>query len=285
MYLLKYNKVHEENLLQFKNDLLMLLSEIFNDTQLINKYIGDFYLYYDNVKNILDNINGSTDVSTKYLIKPELNYEFIFELDPNIDNPTINLESINLIKTNFDYDINLSSDKIKKEDYNIFCDKFDINYLFTVYEYPYFIINIKKNNEYKHHYSFYEYKTLILKNTANDEIIHFDFEKNIVYYEYVSKSINETTNETTNKIGDEIIDELVDESVDGSVDESVYESIDESVNYNKFFIWVNKIVVNDGPIYLIKKINNNTISLDNVTYEIDKSSTLKIEFLYKLMNL
>ena len=285
MYLLKYNKVHEENLLQFKNDLFMLLSEIFNDNQLINKYIGDFYLYYDNVKKILDCINGSTDVSTKYLIKPELNYEFIFELDLNIDNPTINLESINLIKTNFDYDINLSSDKIKKEDYNMFCDKFDINYLFTVYEYPYFIINIKKNNEYKHHYSFYEYKTLILKNTANDEIIHFDFEKNIVYYEYVSKSINETTNEIVDETVDEIVNESDDGSVDESVDESLDGSVDESVNCNKFFIWANKIVVNDGPIYPIKKISNNTISLDNIIYEIDTSSTLKIEFLYKLMNL
>ena len=285
MYLLKYNKAHEENLLQFKNDLFMLLSEIFNDNQLINKYIGDFYMYYDNVKNMLDSINGSTDVSTKYLIKPELNYEFIFELDPNIDNPTINLESINLIKTNFDYDINLSSDKIKKEDYNMFCDKFDINYLFTVYEYPYFIINIKKNNEYKHHYSFYEYKTLILKNTANDEIIHFDFEKNIVYYEYVSKSINETTNEIVDETVDEIVNESDDGSVAESVDGSVDESVDESVNCNKFFIWANKIVVNDGPIYPIKKLSNNAISLDNIIYEIDTSSTLKIEFLYKLMNL
>ena len=260
MYLLKYNKIHEENLLQFKNDLLMLLSEISNDSQLINKYIGDFYIYYNNVKNMLDLINESYKQSSKYLIKPELHYEFLFELDLNINNPTINLESINLIKTNFKYDTNLCSDKIKKEDYNIFCEKFDINYLFTVYDFPYFIVNIKKNNEYKQHYSFYEYKTLILKNTTNNELINFDFEKNIIYYDYVKH--NQTASNDVTASNDETTD---------------------SVCYNKFFILENKIVVNDGPIYLVEKISNNIVSLDKVIYKIDNLSTLSAELFYGLL--
>lgn len=254
----------------------MLLSEIFDNNQLINKYIGNFYIYYNDIKTLIDSFDDVTKTSIKHPIKIILNYEFVFQLNLNEVSPNINLESINLIKSNFNYDSMLCSNKIKKIDYDIFFTKFDVDYLFTVYDYPYFIVNIKKNNEYKQHYSFYENKILILKNMTNNELTYFDFEKNIIQYNYLLDK-NYKNNQILN------------------------ESVDESVN-ESFFINENKIIINDGPIYILtKKIRNNSdnymdnsvsetnkinhIILDDIEYEITKNTTLNIEFIYKTIKL
>jgi hypothetical protein len=336
MYLLKYNRSHNENIMRLQKDLNLLVNDILPETDLIklqNEHIESFqcvqnYIHkyfqnyidksvkcYNKIKNTLDDLENFNSNVDKY----QLNYEMTFEIDfddiisindllnNNIFVPEMTFHEIKLLnQPNFILETKFISNNIKKYDYEKFTEIFDCNYLFEIYEYPYFIISIKKNDEYIQHSSFYKEKKIFLRNSISNEIIYLNFNANLIYFNHTLNSLSVDSKYNTDNfiesnilIDDlnDILDKIKSSHSDSNYEsepetESVYESeLETESEYDKkphkFFISKNTIIVYDGPLYVVTKhINNNSIMLDNVEYQIlSDESTFDVELLYNLMSL
>ena len=285
MYLLKYNQIHDENIIRFEQDLKLLINTTSNNIDLTLN-LEDYINYYNSTYKMLMNFNMNMD-------KLKLKYEFVFLFDTSVSNPTLTLNEINLISDKI-----TTSDKIKKADYAIFCLNFDLNYKFIVNEYPYFILKIYKTDEYIQQFSFYENKILFLKEltnnttttndtttTTNNKIITLDFENHLLYYNYeYYKSLNNLNDLNDLNYTDEIISEHSDElEQQNIIDDNITPSYDDLPH--KFVLKNNSIIVHDGPIYLLKKtLDENIVMLDGVKYTIEVNSTMNINLIYNNQN-
>lgn len=327
MYLLKYNRSYNENIIRLQKDLTLLINNILPEKDLANlqnecnesyeyvqNYIDEYFLnyinqsicYYNKIKNIFDDLENFNLNIDKY----QLNYEITFEIDledvisindllnNNIFVPEISFYEIKLCNgPNFVLDDKFISNNIKKYDYEKFTEKFDCNYLFEIYEFPYFIVSIKQNNEYIQQSSFYEEKKLFLKNSISNEIICFNFNTNLIYYNYaldINSEHNNNLKSDSETDSNSVSNISYSESEPNYESESNYESeYDFESEYDKkphkFLISKNNIIVYDGPLYNVKKhVNTNIIILDDIEYQIlheGVETTINVQLLYNLMNL
>lgn len=324
MYLLKYNRSHDENIIRLQKDLTLLINNILPNDDLIKlsdecneiyydvqNYVHEYFKnyikksinYYNKIKNVLDNLENFNSHIEKYCLVYEITFEVNFDspiklshlLNNNIFVPEIIFYSINLFnEPNFIFDKTLISNNIKKCDYDVLSTIFDCNHLFEIYEYPYFVISIKKTDEYIQHSSFYKEKKLFLKNSVSDEIIYLNFDTNLIYFNYLLNINSANINSTNIDNSDEIADSAdIPESDDITNSDEVVDSLDISYSAEsdydkkpyKFFISKNNIIVYDGPLYVVKKhVDNNIIILDGIEYQIVcGETTFNIELLYNLM--
>jgi hypothetical protein len=190
MEILKYNNFNETSINKMKLDLYPILSEKLLDDFEVIVYTEKFIKYFEKVDNTINKFNFSNKI---------YDCEFVLEFNKN-NVPLIILNKINF--KNYSKTKKITN-QVKRSDYNLFKEIFDINYEFKVILYPYQIVEISKTDNYIEHEDFYPKQQLYLKeidlvdsgfsSLLHDIIagvfikdvinIHIDFDENIIYIE------------------------------------------------------------------------------------------------------
>lgn len=247
MFILQYGSDYQTNLIKLKNDLYVYFNtfvpiELMEDD--IYFYTNEFVAYFNQIYALISNFENEIE-NLKY------NIEFIIIFDSNI--PKIILNSIYLSVCECacacecahvsapDNSIGNLSSKIKKSDYDKLTNILNFNYETVVNINPYYIIKIMKTDNFVNYSDFYLGKLILLKNIITDEKIEINFDSNLLFFYHA--------------------DEL--------------DNIDE-IEPNGFKFYNNKLIVYDGPVFKITKLENNYVKLDEQIYLIDPISTIDI---------
>lgn len=176
MFLLTYDLNLEINKTKMKNDLYIYLNNDDNDDIFID-YINDFISFYEQLYIIIKLFENEIS---------DINYNLVFEIDTTSYKPSIQLNSINIIKNDNIIITNIKN-QLKKNDYDNIFSLLDTNYFFEINIDPYYIIKIVRTNEYIQFDNFYIGRILTLNHIQHDKTIEIHFDTKI-YYIYDSET-------------------------------------------------------------------------------------------------
>jgi hypothetical protein len=240
-FILQYDSDYDKSLIKFKNDLYVFFNTL-NDELMedeIYGYTNSFIKYFNKIFKLIKNFDN--DIGN-------LNYDVEFIIIFDSDVPTISLCTILLnpvslksLCLNISGNIENTSNKIKKSDYDKLTQILNFNYLADVNIYPYCIVKIAKIDYNIYLDDFYIGKLILLKNTNSAEEIEINFDSNSLFI-YNSEELDKF----------------------------------EEIEPNGFKFHNGKLIIFDGPVFKITKIDLNYVKLDEQIYKIDSVSTIDI---------